>query len=128
VLSVLNYLLYFAVDLILFLVASYLYVKFTVGDEIAQISGGNRAAAVALTGTLISFALVIYTATQHGNLLGTMIWSIVALAVQIGVFELLRLLVPDDWKQKIDDGDLAHGIALGAFSLAIGIINAGCIT
>ena len=37
-------------------------------------------------------------------------------------------MMPDDWKAQIENGDLAHGIALGAFSLAIGVINAGCLT
>jgi uncharacterized membrane protein YjfL (UPF0719 family) len=55
-------------------------------------------------------------------------WSAIALAVQIIAVELLRIVIHDDWKAQIENGDLAHGSALGAFSFAIGLINAGCLT
>jgi putative membrane protein len=55
-------------------------------------------------------------------------WSAFSLAVQIIAIELLRIVIRDDWKAQIEKGDLAHGIALGAFSLSIGLINAGCLT
>ncbi len=127
-LNFLNYLLFFAVDVGLLLGAGFVYVKCTPIDEITLVQTGNNAAAVALGGMMIGFAIVLYSATQRAEIIGTIVWAVVALIVQIGAFEVLRLLIHDNWKQKIEDGDMAHGVMLGAFSLAIGIINAGCIT
>ena len=127
--SILNYLLYFGSTIALLLIAGFVYVRFTPSDEIALIRSGNVAAAVALGGAMLGYACVVYSATAHGStLLETAIWSAISLAVQIIAIELLRIVIRDDWKAQIEKGDLAHGIALGAFSLAIGLINAGCLT
>jgi len=127
--SIFNYLLYFGSTIAMLLIAGFVYVRFTPSDEIALIRRGNVAAAVALGGAMLGYACVVYSATAHGStVLETAIWSALALVIQIIAVELLRLVIRDDWKAQIENGDLAHGIALGAFSLAIGVINAGCLT
>ena len=86
------------------------------------------AAAVALGGAMLGYAVVVYTATVHGgSLLETVLWSGISLIVQIIACEILCLVIHDKWKDAIQRGDLAHGIALGSFSLAVGLLNAGCI-
>jgi putative membrane protein len=78
---------------------------------------------------MIGYAAVVYSATAHGStLLETAMWSAVSLVVQILACELICFLIHDKWKAEIARGDMAHGIALGAFSLAVGLINAGCLT
>lgn len=127
--SIANYLLYFGSTVAMLLAAGFVYVRFTPSNEIALIRAGNVAAAVALGGAMIGYACVVYSATAHGStLLETAMWSAVSLAVQIIAMELLRIVIRDDWKAQIEKGDLAHGTALGTFSLAIGLINAGCLT
>jgi putative membrane protein len=127
--SVANYLLYFGSTIAMLVIAGFVYVRFTPSDEIALIRSGNVAAAVALGGAMLGYACVVYSATAHGStLLETALWSATSLAVQIIAIEVLRIVILDDWKAQIEKGDLAHGIALGAFSLAIGLINAGCLT
>ncbi len=127
--AIVNYLLYFASTMFLLVVAGFIYVRFTPGNEIALIRKGNAAAAVALGGAMIGYAAVVYSATAHGSsLLETAMWSVVSLVVQIIACELICFLIHDKWKEQIEAGDMAHGIALGAFSLAVGLINAGCLT
>ena len=127
--TIINYLIYFAASIALLVVAGFIYVRFTPGNEIALIRQGNAAAAVALAGAMIGYAAVVYSAVAHGGtLLETAIWSAVALVSQIVACELICLLIHDKWKAEIARGDMAHGIALGAFSLAVGVINAGCLT
>ena len=127
--SIFNYLLYFGSTIAMLLIAGFVYVRFTPCDEITLIRRGNVAAAVALGGAMLGYACVVYSATAHGStVLETAIWSAIALAIQIIAVELLRLVIRDDWKAQIESGDIAHGTALGAFSLAIGVINAGCLT
>ena len=127
--SIVNYLLYFGTTMVLLVVAGFIYVRFTPGNEIALIRKGNAAAAVALGGAMIGYAAVVYSATAHGSsLLETVMWCGVSLVVQIIACELICFLIHDKWKEQIEQGDMAHGIALGAFSLAVGVINAGCLT
>ena len=56
-----------------------------------------------------------------------MLWSLVALVVQVGVHIVLRLLMPD-LKQAIEANETASGITAGGFSLCFGLINAACLT
>ena len=126
--SVGNYLLYFVSTLVLLVVAIFIYIKVLPYDELALIRKGNTAAAVALAGTMMGYAAVVWSATSHGaNLLETAVWSAVALVSQIVAFEVIHFLFRD-FKAEMEKGDVAYGIILGAFSLAIGIINAGCLT
>ncbi len=127
--AIVNYLLYFASTMILLVVAGFIYVRFTPGNEIALIRKGNAAAAVALGGAMIGYAAVVYSAASHAeSLIEVAMWCGISLLVQIIAVELLCYLLHDKWKEAIARGDLAHGIMLGAFSLAVGFLNAGCVT
>jgi len=125
---VLNYLLYFGTALALLLLSGIVYVKFTPGDEIKLIREGNVAAALALGGAMVGYAAVVFTAAAHNDSwIDMVMWSGISLIVQIIACEILCFVIHDKWKEAIARGDLAHGIALGSFSLAVGLINAGCI-
>lgn len=130
--NLVSYLSYFVTMLILLLVAGYAYVRFTPLDELALIREGNVAAAIMLGGAMIGFGLVFYSSATHSaNLLDTVLWSVISLVVQIVAFELVRGIMyalHDDWQTKIKEGDIAHGVFFGCFSLTIGIINAACVT
>ena len=123
-----NYLVYFGSTLALLIVAVVIYVKFTPYDELAMIRAGNTAAATALAGAMIGYSAVVWSATAHGSsLLETAMWSGVALVSQIIAFEVVHLVFRD-FKAGMERGELSYGVALGAFSIAIGAINAGCLT
>lgn len=123
-----NYLLYFISTLVLLLVAVTIYVKVLPYDEVALIRRGNLAAAIALAGTMIGYAAVVWSATAHGsNLIETAVWCGVALVSQIIAFEIVHLVFRD-FKAGMEKGEISYGVALGAFSVAVGIINAGCLT
>ena len=127
--AIVNYLAYFGTTLVLLVLAGVVYVRFTPGNEIALIRQGNVAAAAALSGAMVGYAVVVYSATAHGSTwLETIVWSLISLVVQIIAVELITLLIHDKWKDEIARGDIAHGVALGAFSLAVGLLNAGCLT
>jgi putative membrane protein len=126
--SVGNYLIYFVSTLVLLVVAVFIYIKVLPYDELALIRKGNTAAAIALAGAMIGYAAVVWSATAHGSsLVETAMWSGVALVSQIVAFEVIHLLFRD-FKAEMEKGDVAYGVILGAFSLAIGVINAGCLT
>lgn len=129
IIGLLNYLMYLVVDLGMLLMAGYVYIRFTPYDEIRLIRSGNIAASIALAGAMLGYACVVYSATAHGSNIGmTVVWSLISLVLQIGAVELITFVMRDDWRGEMERGDVAHGIILGAFSLAVGLLNAGCLT
>ena len=60
-------------------------------------------------------------------MLVVLFWGLVALAVQILVYWLVRIVMPN-LSQRIASGEMAAALFLGAASLAAGIINASAMT
>jgi putative membrane protein len=122
------FLLYFSVALAL--VGAYLavYTLATAHNEFALIRANGVAAALALGLSLLGFALPLASAIVHAsNILDAAIWGLVALVVQIVVYWLVRLPVPN-LSERIAGGEIASALFLGAASLAAGVLNAACMT
>ncbi|QRM20882.1 DUF350 domain-containing protein [Dechloromonas sp. TW-R-39-2] len=104
-----------------------LYVMVTPYREISLIRAGNEAAAISLGGAVIGFALplAVSVAVSH-NLHAMIAWGLVAGVVQLLVFVAARLALPRI-NQNIPEGRMASGIFLALLSIAVGILNAGCI-
>lgn len=118
---------YFATALGLLAVFLALYFFVTPYNELALIRDGNVAAAVSVGGAVIGYALPIAVAVVSSHSLPTMIgWGVVACIVQLLAYMLARLAQPQ-LNQAIPQGQLASGIFLASLSLAVGILNAGCI-
>ena len=96
--------------------------------EFALIRAGNTAAAASLSGSLIGFVLPLASAVVHSvNPWDMALWAAIALVVQIVVYLVVRLLVPDVVRH-IPEGKVGAGVFLGVASLAAGILNAACMT
>ncbi|MEA1832998.1 DUF350 domain-containing protein [Methylobacterium durans] len=122
------FLAYFAAAL--GLVGLYLafYLTATPHREIALIRADNNAAAIALGASLIGYALPLSMAIYNAQtLLDCIIWGLVALVVQILIYWLVRLLVPD-LSARIARGEVAGAILLAAASIAGGLIDAAAMT
>lgn len=112
------------------LLASFLlaYILITPYREIALIREGNPAAAASLSGAILGFVLPLASAIAHSvGLLDMAVWGSIALVVQLLVYFAARLLLPD-LARDIPAGKVATGVFLGALSLAIGVLNAACMT
>src|SRR5215467_2975900 len=89
----------------------WIYVLITPWREFALIRAGNAAAAIALIGALLGFCLPLANTIAHSSsLTDVVLWSLVALAVQIGVHVVMRLLLPG-LKDAIEADKAASGIA-----------------
>ncbi|MET0743401.1 MAG: DUF350 domain-containing protein, partial [Microvirga sp.] len=74
------------------------------------------------------FALPLSSAIVHAEAIADLlVWGIVALAVQILVYWLVRLVMPD-LSPRIAAGEMAAALFLGAASLAAGMIDAAAMT
>ncbi|MBK5958256.1 hypothetical protein CCR97_08535 [Rhodoplanes elegans] len=114
------------------LVASVLYLliytRVTHHDEFVLIAKNVPGAAVSLGLALLGFALPVASAIAHAaSILDCAVWSLIALAVQIGVYFLVRIPVPD-LSNRIAAGELAPAIWLGLASLAAGALNAASMS
>jgi len=122
------FLAFFAAAVVLTFVYVVVYTWVTPHEELKLIRENNLAAALAFAGSLIGFAMPLASAIAHSiSLLDCIIWGIVALIVQLLTFVVVRLLMPQISK-RIEAGELAAGVWLGAVSLAAGILNAASLT
>jgi putative membrane protein len=123
-----NFLRYIVVSFALAGLFLWIYVLITPWREFALIRAGNAAAAVALVGALLGFCLPLANTIAHSvSLTDLVLWSLVALAVQVGVHVALRLLMPQ-LKQAVEANEMAAGVTAGGFSVCFGLINAACLT
>lgn len=101
-----------------------LYTLATMHNEFALIRQNVISASTALGFSLVGFALPLGSAIVHAQgIVDLLVWGLVALAVQILVYWLVRVLMPN-LSQRIASGEMAAALFLGAASLSAGIINA----
>lgn len=113
--------------LVLLALFLFLYVKITPYHEIQLIREGNTAAAISLSGATLGFAIPLaQSAAQSGNLLDMLMWSGIAMVVQLLVYATVRMIIPGI-SRDIPAGKVAQGTFLGALSLATGLLNAACM-
>ena len=74
--------------------------------------------------SLLGFTLPVVSAIAHAaNVVDCLIWSLIALVVQIVVYFIVKIPVPN-LSARIAAGELAAAIWLGLSSLAAGALNA----
>jgi putative membrane protein len=123
-----DFLLYLAVSLVLLVVFTAIYIRVTPYREIALIREGNMAAAFSLSGSLIGFVVPLAAAVQHSVSLEDMaIWGLIAMIVQVLAFVVVKLLIPG-LAQDIPANKTSAGFFLGALSIAVGLLNAACMS
>lgn len=119
-----NFFIYFGTALGLVGLYFLAYTLATAHNEFALIRQNVVSAALALGLSLIGFALPLSSAiTRSQSVADCLIWGIVAIAVQVLVYWLVRLVVPR-LSERIAAGELSAALFLGASSLAAGVINA----
>jgi putative membrane protein len=122
------FLLYFAIAVALVALYLFVYALVTAHNEFALIRQNVLSAALSLGLSLIGFALPLSSAIVHArSVVDLVLWGLVAMAVQIVVYWLVRLVVPN-LSERVASGEMASALFLGAASLAAGIINAASMT
>ena len=123
-----DFLLYLAIASVLLAIFVFIYVRITPYREIPLIREGNMAAAYSLSGALIGMVIPLSNAVEYSvNPVDMAIWGFIALAVQLIVFMIARIALPNIVKD-IPAGVQASGFFLGAISIAAGILNSACMS
>jgi putative membrane protein len=125
---ILAYLLYLGTSVALVMAFFVVYTRVTPYDEVRLIREGNGAAALSLGGALLGFAVTIASALIHTRdyyqFAG---WACGALLTQLLVYVVATRLLRMS-KDHIEADNRAFGGLLGAIALAIGLVNAGCVS
>ena len=123
-----DFLIYLGVSLALLYLFVWIYIRVTPWAEMALIRAGNMAAAFSLSGAILGFIIPLSAAIKYSvNMIDMVIWGLIALAVQIAAFVVVKLLVPSV-AQDIEAGNGAQGFFLGVTSLGAGLLNAACMS
>ena len=118
---------YFCTAFIAVIIYLFIYTRVT-HDEFELIRKNVPGAAVSLGLSLLGFCLPVASAIAHAsNLVECAVWSVIALIVQLIIFFVVRVPVPD-LSRRIAGGEIAPAIWLGLASLAGGTLNAACMT
>jgi putative membrane protein len=125
--AILNYVIHLILAALLLAIFFIAYTRVTPFDEVLLIRQGNHAAALSLGGALLGFSVTIASALVHtGDYQEFAAWAFGAMVAQVLVFAIATSLLKMS-KDQIEADNHAFGGLLGAISLSIGIVNAGCI-
>jgi putative membrane protein len=127
-LSLSEFLLFFVVAAGLTVVFVLAYTRVTRHNEFALIKEKSTAAAVAFSGSMVGFALPLASVMiQSVTVVEMLLWGLVALIVQLLVYQLIRLPMPRI-SERIEANEVAAGMWLGACSVVAGILSAASMT
>lgn len=122
------FLVYFCVSAAVAIAYLFIYTRITAHDEFELIRKDMPGAAIALGLSFLGFALPVASAIAHSqNVVDCLVWSVIALIIQIIVYYVARIPVPD-LSKRIEQGQLAPAIWLGLASLSAGALNAASMS
>ena len=118
------FLVYFCTATLVVMLYLFVYMRITAHNEFELIRNNVPGAAIALGLSLLGFSLPVVSAMTHAaNVIDCLIWSLIALIVQVIAYYAARIPVPD-LSKRIENGEIAPAIWLGLASLAAGALNA----
>jgi len=125
-----NFALYFVISIALFFVFKIVYAFVTPHDEWKLVKEEkSTAAAIGFGGAMIGFAIALSGAVTNSEfLLDYAIWGVVAIVAQLLAFALLRFTFMPKIAERIQNNEVSAGVMLGAMSVAVGLLNAACMS
>lgn len=126
--AVLGFVSYLLGAVLLFALFQFVYTRITPHKEFELIRSGNVAAAIALAGAIIGFAIPASNVIGYSaSILDFIVWALIAAVVQLLAF-LMTSLVLKGASERIRKGEIAAGIYVAAVAISIGMLNAACMT
>jgi putative membrane protein len=126
--AVANYLIYLALSGVMLVFFFVVYTRCTPFDEVLLIRQGNTAAAFSLGGAILGFSLTVASCIFHtSNYVQFFGWASAALVVQLLAYLVTARCMAIS-KEHIESNNVAFGALLGVIALAVGAINAACIS
>lgn len=122
------YLQYMGISILMLLIFGAAYHRITPAQELRLIKNGNLACALSLGGAMVGFCLPLASSIAHSvNLPDFVLWGLGAAVWQILVYFAATRLLPDA-NRELEDNNVAVGALFGSISIAIGLLNAACLS
>ena len=119
-----KFLTYFLVAIALLVAFVFIYAKSTPYREFALIEHDNEAVAITFDGAVLGFCIPLVASIYYTESLPEMcIWAAITCLIQLLVLLLLR-----HQARQIEEGHVASAVMVAALSVAIGLIDAACIS
>lgn len=128
--GILNFATYFGLSVVFLIVFKVVYAKVTPHDEWALIKGEqNVAASIALGGAVLGFAIAVSGVVNNSvSLIDFAMWAVVALVAQLFAFAIVRFIFMPKIVSRIENGEVSAGVIVACVSVAIGTMNAACMS
>lgn len=124
-----QFILAFGLSCLFLAVFKRIYQWSTPYNEAKLIREGNNAAAIALGGAIIGFALPLASAlTQTHDPLEFTVWALLAGVIQIVASLIVRRVIVRDLVERIESGNVATALYLAATAIGVGLLNAASMT
>ncbi len=125
-----NFALYFGISLVFLMLFKFVYTIVTPHDEWTLIKEQqNVAASIGFGGAIIGFAIALASAASNSvSLLDFATWGVIALIAQCLAFAVVRFIFMPKIVERIEQNEISAGVVLGATSIAIGLLNAACMS
>jgi putative membrane protein len=125
-----HFALYFAVAILFLVIFKTVYAKATPHAEWKLIKDEkNTSAAIGFGGAIIGFSVALAGAVSNsGGLVDFAVWGVIALIAQLVAFSVVRFVFMPKITTRIENNEISAGIVLGATNVAVGLLNAACMT
>lgn len=125
-----SFALYFGLSIVFLMLFKFVYLRITPYDEWALVKEDkNVAAAITMSGAFIGYSLAIASAaTNSVGIVDFALWGVVALIAQVIAFAIVRFGFMPKLVERIINNEIPAAVVMGSMSIAIGILNAACMT
>ena len=121
-------LMHFLVTIAMLVVGVTIYIWITPHKDVTLVREGNVAAAISLSGAILGLAIPLAMSMSVSvNVADIVIWGLLTLVIQLIVFRLADLVLPD-LSARIEAGDVAAALLLSAIKLAVAVITAAAVS
>ena len=113
--------------ILMLIVGAFIYSKITPWNELDLIMQGNTAAAVSFCGAILGIAIPLAAALSSSiSIWEIVVWGSVAIILQITVFLILDLVLPN-LSEQIKVNKIAAGIFIASNKIALALMNAAAV-
>lgn len=124
-----HFLIAFAIACLFLATFKWLYQVSTPYDERRLVAEGNMAAAITFGGAIVGFALPLASALEvTADPLEFVAWGVLAGVIQVVASLVVRRIVIRDLVARIETGNVASAVYMAATSIAVGLLNAACMS
>ena len=113
--------------ILMLIFGAFIYSKITPWNELDLITQGNTAAAVSFSGAILGIAIPLAAALSSSiSIWEIVVWGSVAIILQITVFLILDLVLPN-LSEQIKANKIAAGIFIASNKIALALMNAAAV-